>query len=111
MLSVSVGSDGYTDVVKSGDSKVIYVSSSSGSDSNSGTSSSSPVRSVGKAISLTRSGMPDHVLLKRGDTWRENLSWTKSGRSSQEPMLLGSYGSGERPTINAGSGTGIDISK
>jgi hypothetical protein len=111
LLSVSVGSDGYTDVVKSGDSKVIYVSSSSGSDANSGTSSGSPVKSVGKAISLTRSGMPDHVLLKRGDTWRENLSWYKSGRSSSEPMLLGSYGSGERPTINAGSGTGIDISK
>jgi hypothetical protein len=109
LMSVSIGSDGYTDVVKSGDSRVIYVSSSGGSDSNSGTSSSSPVRSVAKGLSLLRSGMPDHVLLKRGDTWRENVSLSKSGRSSSEPLVIGAYGSGARPTINAGSGTAIDI--
>jgi hypothetical protein len=108
LLSVSIGSDGYTHVTKSSDSRVIYVSSSSGSDSNNG-SINSPVRSVGKAISMMRSGMPDEVLLKRGDTWRENVSLSKSGRSSSEPALIGAYGSGARPTIDAGGGTAIDI--
>src|SRR5688572_23987343 len=75
LLSVNLGSDGYTDVNPSGDSKLIYVSSSSGSDSNSG-SESSPVKSIAKGISLMRSGSPDHVLLKRGDSWTENLSFS-----------------------------------
>ena len=109
-LSVSLGSDGYTDVVKSGDSKVIYVSSSSGSDTNSGSSQSSPVRSVAKGISLLRSGMPDQLLLKSGDSWTENPTLSKGGRSSQEPMLLGSYGTGARPLIKAGSGIGLEMS-
>src|SRR5688572_4823698 len=110
LMSVSVGSDGYTDVVKSGDSKVIYVSSSSGSDSNSGLSEGAPVRSISKGISLMRSGAPDHVLLKRGDSWTETFSFGKSGRSQQEPALLGSYGSGSRPMIKAGGNTAIDVS-
>ena len=108
LLSVSLGSDGFTDIVKSSDSKVIYVSSSSGSDSNSG-SITAPVRSIAKGISLMRSGYPDHVLLKRGDSWTEQLQWSKSGRSSQEPALLGAYGSGNRPMIKAGSGTALEM--
>ena len=57
-----------------------------------------------------RSGSPDHVLLKRGDSWTETpVSWGKCGRSQQEPALLGAYGSGARPMIKAGSGTAIDI--
>ncbi len=109
LMSVSLGSDGWTDITKSGDSKVIYVSSSGGSDSNSGLTADSPLKTINKGASLVRSGMPDHLLLKRGDSWTETLMWSKSGRSSQEPALIGTYGSGERPLIKAGSGTGIDI--
>ena len=62
LMSVSVGSDGFTDVGKSGDSKVIYVSSSAGSDSNGGLTADSPVKSISKGMSLMRSGSPDHLL-------------------------------------------------
>jgi hypothetical protein len=52
--------------------------------------------------------MPDHMLLKKGDSWSgETIWWSKSGRNSQEPMLLGSYGSGERPIVKTGDKMGF----
>ena len=108
LLSVSVGSDGFTDVTKSSDSRVVYVSSSGGSDSNNGLSTGSPVKTLAKAKSLVRSGMPDHILLKKGDTWSESLGkWRMSGRNAQEPMLIGSYGTGARPQLKTGAGYAI----
>jgi hypothetical protein len=109
MMSVSMGSDGYTDIGKSGDTRTIYVSSSRGSDSNGGTSEDSPVKTLKRAASLVRNDMPDHMLLKAGDSWTERLSWGKSGRSSQEPLVIGAYGDGARPLIKAGSGTALDV--
>ena len=110
LMSVSVNAAGWTVIGDSGDTRNVYVSSSSGSDSNSGLSSDRPVKSLAKAASLVRDNMPDHMLLKAGDSWTENLTWGKSGRSAQEPMLIGSYGSGARPMIKAGSRTALDIS-
>jgi hypothetical protein len=109
MMSVSMGSDGYTDIGRSGDTRTVYVSSSRGNDANSGTSEDSPVKTLKKASSLVRDNMPDHMLLKSGDSWTERLSWGKSGRSSQEPLLIGAYGEGARPMIKAGSGTALDV--
>jgi hypothetical protein len=100
LLSVSLDSAGFTKITPSSDTKTIYVSSSAGSDSNSGLSESSPVKSIAKGVSLLRSGSPDWMMLKKGDTWHEAFpGWSKSGRSSQEPMVIGSYGSGARPDI------------
>ena len=98
----TISTDGWTQVAPSADSRIIYVSSSVGNDANSGTSSA-PVRSLGKAASLTRSGMPDHILLKRGDTWTWPLILSTSGRSGDEPLLIGSYGSGPRPILKTGT--------
>src|SRR5205823_3879820 len=85
----------------------VYVSTS-GSDGNSGLSSSSPVKSLSKAASLLRNGFADHMLLKRGDTFSGSFpTWTKSGRSAQEPMLIGTYGSGNRPVIATGTSNGL----
>ena len=109
LMSVSIGSDGYTDIGKSGDTRTVYVSSSGGSDSNSGTSSDRPVKTLKRAASLVRDNMPDHMLLKSGDSWTENLSWGKGGRSSQEPLVIGAYGDGARPMIKAGSRTALDV--
>jgi len=107
LFAVSLGSDGWTDITPSSDSRLIYVSNS-GSDSNNGLSSASPVKTISKAKSLLRSGSPDWMLLKRGDAWSENLSgWNKSGRNDEEPMVIGAYGSGERPTLNTGTGIGF----
>jgi chitodextrinase len=108
LFAVSIGNDGWTDVTPSSDSRVVYVSNSSGSDSNNGLSSGSPVKSISKARALLRDGSPDWMLLKRGDAWGESLTnWTLSGRNSQEPMLIGAYGSGERPVLNTGTGIGF----
>ena len=95
LLSVTVNDDGWTVVKPSSDSRVIYVSSSTGNDNNDGLSADSAVKTLKKAISLVRDGMPDQILLKRGDVWYESFGkWTKSGRSatgrSTKPTKTGS---------------------
>ena len=109
MMSVSLNSAGWTVVGPSSDTRTIHVSSSSGSDSNPGTADR-PVKSLAKGASLVRDNAPDHMLLKAGDSWTETLSWGKSGRSSAEPTVIGSYGSGARPVIKSGSRTALEMS-
>lgn len=83
---------GYTIHTPSSDSRIIYVSSSMGDDSNTGLSESSPKRSLAAGFALLRNGYPDHLLLKRGDTWNERFPyWNIGGRSPTERMLIGSY--------------------
>src|SRR5687767_8115525 len=113
-MSVSQDGGGWTVVGPSADSRVIYVSSSAGNDANSGMSDSSAVKSVGKGRSLLRNGMPDHLLLKRGDVWHESLSgstWGLSGRDADEPMLVGTYGdaSAARPLLKTGANKAFDL--
>jgi len=86
---------GWTIFTPSVDTRQIYVSASLGSDSNSGLSEALPVRSLEAGRALLRDGYPDWMLLKRGDTWNNSSlsSWRLSGRSANEPMLVGAYGS------------------
>lgn len=103
---VGATATGWTVLRPSADSRIVYVSSSDGNDANDG-SFERPVQHLAKGISLLRSGMPDWLLLKRGDTWtNESLSsLSKSGRSAQERMVITSYGpSTERPLIETGVG-------
>lgn len=98
-----VDENGWTILKPSADSKIIYVSSSEGNDSNSGKSPENPVATIGKAKELIRDGYPDHILLKRGDEWilNEGLGAFYSGRSAVEPLVVGYYGeSGDRPLLN-----------
>jgi hypothetical protein len=114
MMSVSLDAGGWTVVGPSGDTQVIHVSSSSGNDANSG-SLGAPVKTIARGRSLLRSGMPDHMLLKRGDVWQESLhggvAWAKSGRDADEPMLIGAYGdaAAARPVLRTGAGRGFDL--
>jgi unsaturated chondroitin disaccharide hydrolase len=105
MLSVDV--NGWTILQPSSDSRVIYVDNTPGgpgNDNNTGQSTSSPVFSVNKALSLVRSGFPDWVLLKRGDTFNQAItSFAKSGRSENEPFIISSYGTGARPRFVTGA--------
>ncbi len=104
LWSVSQDQYGWTIVTPSADSRLIYVSSSTGSDSNSGLSVNAPVASLAKAQSLVRNGYPDEVLLKSGDTFVGTFAnWSASGRSTSEPMLISSYGTGARPLVNSAS--------
>jgi len=97
---------GWTPLTTSPDSIVIYVSSSEGDDANTGLSPLTPVRSLGRGVSLVRNGFPDWLLLKRGDVWIDESfgTWTRSGRSGEEPAVIGSYGAdAARPFIMSGA--------
>ncbi|HEX8911031.1 MAG TPA: hypothetical protein VF796_01640, partial [Humisphaera sp.] len=108
-LSVSQNDAGFTVVTPEADSRVIYVSTS-GSDLNNGLSPSSPVKSLGKAQTLVRNGMPDQVLLKRGDKFTGSFGyWKPGGRSADQPMVIGAYGTGARPQVRSGTANGITV--
>jgi hypothetical protein len=99
---VSQDSDGWTVVTPSADTRVIYVSSSMGNDTNDGLTDDYPVQTLERAYSLLRDSCPDWMLLRCGDEWYENIpSINKSGYSEDEPMLISSYGAGERPLIKS----------
>jgi hypothetical protein len=111
----TVGSDGWTTFNPSPDSRIIYVANS-GSDANDGLTTSTPKQTLAGGYALLRNGFPDQLLLNRGDTFTNgwtgtiadgfggtmgNGGFSKSGRSRNEPMLIGAYGnlSLARPVI------------
>ena len=74
-----------------------YVSSSTGSDSNNGTSSSTAWQTIAHVNG--QSFQPgDSVLFKRGDVWNESLAPASSG-SSGNPISFDAYGSGAAPNL------------
>jgi hypothetical protein len=106
--------DGFASFTPSSDTRVIYVANN-GNDSNNGLSEQSPVRTLDKAYALLRDGYPDWILLKRGHTFDLNPNddgafrwWRRSGRSADEPIVIGAYGdlSQPRPLIRS-NGRGV----
>ena len=92
--------NGWTTFDPSADSRIIYVSSSDGNDTNDGLTPQTAKATPNGAIELIRNGFPDYLLLKRGDTWRDETLRRREiyGRSSNEKVVIGSYGaSTERP--------------
>ncbi len=74
-----------------------YYVSNSGSDSNSGTSTSLPWKTLDKVNSSSfKPG--DQMLFKRGDEWTGTISVTSSGSNSGS-IVYGAYGTGENPII------------
>ena len=109
---------GWTNYQPSSDSRIVYVSRSAGSDSNDGyapewNGRSGPKASVGAGLAMMRNGMPDWLLLKRGDTWYEAISMSiAGGRSTSEPMLISAYGTGsQRPLLKTGTRPGYNAGK
>lgn len=84
-----------------------YVSQSTGSDANTGTSEAAAWQTLAKITGLASGFLRpgDTVLLKRGDIWREQLTWPAGnlGTASQR-ITLGAYGAGERPWIKGQDG-------
>ena len=76
-----------------------YVDATNGSDSNSGTSTSSAWKSAAKAQSTTLQA-GDSLLFKRGETFKGPFSIYSSGTAGN-PITIGAYGDGERPIISA----------
>lgn len=68
--------------------KVVYVSSSSGDDTNTGLTEETPFRTIRKAVS----SFPDTIYLKRGDIFYESI---KYGRAS-----MTGYGKGPMPVMS-----------
>lgn len=77
--------------------KTYYVSNS-GSDNNSGTSSSSPWRTVSKVSSFSGFLPGDAILFNRDDVFYGELIINNSG-SSGNPITFGAYGTGADPVI------------
>lgn len=100
-----VDSLGWTKITAPQDSRIIFVSSSQGKDTNTGSSSDNPVASLSKAFALTRDNSPDQILLKTGDTWvDETFTDFHSGLSADQPFVLSYYGdSSTRPLIKISS--------
>jgi hypothetical protein len=74
-----------------------YVSSSSGSDSNSGTSSATAWKTIAKLNGSTFAA-GDSILLKRGDYWNESLVPPSAGASGS-PITFDAYGTGAAPNL------------
>ncbi len=118
--SGNVDEMGWTILEVAPDAQVIYVSSSEGNDDNDGLSEDSPKQTIAAGKALLRDGFPDHLLMKRGDVFYEAIGKTEyalnkwneaplSGRSSDEPLVFGAYGTGERPLLKIGAATGIEV--
>ncbi len=80
-------------------SATYYVSDSIGNDANTGTSTSSPWKTLSKVNSRTfQPG--DTVLFKRGDTWiKQQLKINSNGKAGQ-PITFAAYGTGDRPIFD-----------
>jgi hypothetical protein len=113
-LNIQQGSSstGWTVFTPSADTRIVYVSSSTGNDSNNGLSDTSPKQSIAAGKSLLRNGFPDWLLLKCGDAWDERLDtngqFGLNGRSLTERMLVSSYGTGARPLLRTGTSDALD---
>ena len=85
----------------SADSNSYYVSID-GSDSNNGLSPASPWKTISKVNSALNSGVinvSDDIYFNRGDTFIGELN-VKVGGTSSNCMIIGAYGSGDRPIFN-----------
>ena len=109
---VPIDEDGWSILEPAPDSRVVYVSSSTGDDSNSGLMEQSPKRTIAAGYALLRHGRPDWLLLKRGDVFPEPLGhWRKAGRSAGEPIVVSAYGgAGSRPLLRTGTACGFERS-
>jgi len=89
-----------------------YYVSNSGDDANSGTSTSTPWRTIGKVQSNLSNLKPgDSVLFQRGGIWFEELDINNVNGTSTGRVTFGNYGSGNMPIIDGGgtlSGTTVN---
>jgi hypothetical protein len=74
-----------------------YVSSSSGNDANSGTSSAAAWQTIAHVNGQSFLA-GDSILLKRGDVWNESLAPAASG-SAGNPITFDAYGTGVPPNL------------
>ena len=77
-----------------------YYIASNGNDTYSGTSQSSPWKSLNKLNAYFSHFQPgDRILLRRGDSFYGVIKIAKSGKAGS-PITIGAYGSGNKPIIS-----------
>ena len=111
-LSLGPSQETWRAIKSAPESRVVYVSATEGDDANSGLSAQDAKKTITSGMQLIRAGYPDHLLLRRGDTWNERIGdWRASGRSPNEPAVISSYGTEQdRPKLLCPS-TGLSISR
>lgn len=102
-----VDEEGWTVFEPGEGTRIFYVSSSEGSDSNSGASEDEPLATISTALGRLRDG--DWLLLKRGDTFSSGIRAWVNGLSAEHRSVIGAYGPLEdpRPIIDPGNSAGI----
>lgn len=86
-----------------------YVSSSTGSDSNSGTSPDQAWATLDKVYSARASiHAGDTVLFKRGDHFMGPFRWRTSGTEGH-PITFGNYGDGDLPLFELAPGSAVPL--
>ena len=99
--------DGWSVMETAADTVIYYVSDSDGNDSNSGFSPNTALKTFAAAFAKTTDNRADWILLKRGDTFTENVS-VRYGRSATEPYVISSYGDSTlRPLMKTGTQNAI----
>ena len=78
--------------------RIFYVNATTGSDSNTGTSPSSPWKTISKVNSYSSFKAGDAILFRRGDIWYDSLTVSSSGNSNN-PITFSAYGTGNMPVI------------
>lgn len=124
--SIAIGQpqviNGWTHFVPSPDSRIIYVSETTGNNLTAKTysvndpeinndpfhpaSSVMAFKTISTAKTMLRSGYPDWILFRKGDVFEQQVfgSVQLHGRNKNEPMLIGAYGSQNtvRPVLKTG---------
>ena len=101
LVTVATGVAVHGSAATAAASVTYYVDATGGSDSNAGTSSSAPWKSLAK-VNGTTFQAGDQILLKAGQVW-SGLLWPKGSGVSGSPITLSSYGTGARPRIDGAS--------
>jgi hypothetical protein len=82
--------------------KTYYVDSVNGNDTNAGTSTALPWKTLAKVYNSHTSFLPgDSILLMRGDTWTETFNIANQSGAVGSPIIYGAYGIGAAPVIDA----------
>lgn len=77
-----------------------YVDATLGADANSGTSPDSAWKTL-YHVSHASLQPGDCVLLKRGETWKDEVLDVPASGAADRPIIFGAYGSGAKPIIDA----------
>ena len=108
-MAIVNNADGFTDYNSTG---TVYYVSSSGSNSNAGTSEAAPFATIAHAYAQVTGGTGAKILLRRGEQFSlARLAWTKSGASSTDFLVLGAYGplTDAQPLVNCTGAQGIEV--